>query len=332
MNLAPRGGRQVTARARAWVRVPYADLIAAVGVPLAVAVAAQVGGWIVGLRPVGVLEPAIFAPYGVTAYLAFTFGLLRRVARSSYRSFRPALGSEPTDADAIGESIGTPPLPASIVAIVVFEAFITGSYLSSPAARATVPAAWLDAGAIWAGWMLGVTAFALVLVLAVHQLRVVMSLHARATRIDLFRPASINAFSRLTVTMAVALVPVMAFAASAENPFVQVPVIGAMIVAAFVLPLRGMHDRLVDEKGRLLEASTVRLERVRSRIHAAIDADDVSQAKELQAALSSVLTEREVIAKLSTWPWTSTVFRGFASAVVLPVAVWLAIRLLERFV
>jgi hypothetical protein len=48
--------------------------------------------------------------------------------------------------------------------------------------------------------------------------------------------------------------------------------------------------------------------------------------------MASLLSEREVVAKLSTWPWSSGTFRGIASAVALPILLWFVIRVLERVV
>jgi len=312
--------------------LPYLDAALALGLPLAWIFIAEVVGWVAGSRSVGTVELTIISPAALTAYILTAVVVMRRVATDAFATFRVALGDAVPDPEAISRSLSTPPTRATIVAVVGFELFITGTYLSSPAARASVPDAWPDAGFVWAGWMLAVAAFATIIVFAIHQLRIVVRLHEVAPHIDLFRPAPINAFSRLTVTIAIALLPLMLFGVQAENPLVQVPAMGLLIIASFVLPLRGMHGRLVREKRKLLDASTSRFEVVRTRLHAAIDGGDLSHADELQAALAAVLTEREVIAKLPTWPWTATIFRGFASAVLVPILLWLAIRLLERFV
>jgi len=311
--------------------VPYLDVLLALGLPLLVLVVAELAGWLVGVRPVGTLEPSIIIPATLFAYIALAIVTMRRVALGAFETFRPALGDAVPDPDAIARSLGTPPLRPTLVAIAVFEAIITGSYLSSPSAAATVTDVWPDAGFVWFTWIASVAVFATIVVYAIHQLRIVTRLHAIAPRIDLFRPAPINAFSRLTVTVAIVLLPLMLFGVQAENQLIQVPAMAVLIVASFALPLRGMHGRLVREKRRLLDASTSRFEAVRAQLHGAIDSGELDQAASLQAALAGVLAEREVIAKLPTWPWTATIFRGFASAVLVPILLWLAIRVLERF-
>jgi len=51
----------------------------------------------------------------------------------------------------------------------------------------------------------------------------------------------------------------------------------------------------------------------------------------LNKAISSLLQEREFISKRSTLPWDTGTFRAVASAVLLPVVLFLFTRALERF-
>ena len=56
----------------------------------------------------------------------------------------------------------------------------------------------------------------------------------------------------------------------------------------------------------------------------------MTNADQLDKTLSAVLAERDVIAHLSTWPWSATTFRGFASALLLPIAIFLITRFIDR--
>jgi hypothetical protein len=67
-------------------------------------------------------------------------------------------------------------------------------------------------------------------------------------------------------------------------------------------------------------------------VHDSVDSGDMAQADALQKTMTSLLGEREVVSKLSTWPWSPDTFRGFATALVLPIVIWLVLRLLERVV
>jgi hypothetical protein len=52
----------------------------------------------------------------------------------------------------------------------------------------------------------------------------------------------------------------------------------------------------------------------------------------LNKAFASLLQEREFLLRQSTWPWDTGTFRAVASAVLLPVVLFLVTRALERFV
>ncbi|MFQ5596379.1 MAG: hypothetical protein ACE5HA_19725 [Anaerolineae bacterium] len=52
---------------------------------------------------------------------------------------------------------------------------------------------------------------------------------------------------------------------------------------------------------------------------------------ELHRAMSSLEIEREVLARIPTWPWQPGTLRGVASAVSLPVLVWLIQQILAYY-
>lgn len=167
-------------------------------------------------------------------------------------------------------------------------------------------------------------------------MRQVSRLYRKATNVDIFDPRPVNALSKLTATAALGiLVVAFFFMVPEEDAYVPLATGIALISLAtltFVLPLRGMYERLVMEKNRLLGESHARLKSTLKRIHRTVDEDDLARADELQKTLSSLLAERDVLAKLSTWPWSPGTIRGFGTAAVLPVLLWLVIRALERFV
>jgi hypothetical protein len=91
-----------------------------------------------------------------------------------------------------------------------------------------------------------------------------------------------------------------------------------------------MHERFEAEKDRLLAASTGRLKGVLSELDAATREADLSRADQLDKMLHAVMSERDLLTRLHTWPWSSTTFRGFASALLLPVVIFIITRVIER--
>jgi hypothetical protein len=46
--------------------------------------------------------------------------------------------------------------------------------------------------------------------------------------------------------------------------------------------------------------------------------------------VTSALAERDLLMKLSTWPWTTATIRGFGSALLLPVVIFVITRGIDR--
>lgn len=173
---------------------------------------------------------------------------------------------------------------------------------------------------------------------AVRQLYMVDLLYGLADRVNLFRVKPFYAFSGLAARTGMSFLALAYFIAAIRPEVVKnTPVIQAMIlaivptaIACFVLPLRGMHLRLVEEKDRLLNEANARLETLLARLHARVDGENVADADKIAHQISSVAAEREAISHLSTWPWEATTITGFLTTLVLPVLLWLVQRLLGR--
>jgi hypothetical protein len=93
-----------------------------------------------------------------------------------------------------------------------------------------------------------------------------------------------------------------------------------------------MHGRLVAEKERLQGESEERLQIVFAELNRDVDGRDVARADALNKTLLSMLQQREVLAKLPTWPWPSGTLRGFVTAIFLPPALFLVQRVLGQLV
>jgi hypothetical protein len=101
-------------------------------------------------------------------------------------------------------------------------------------------------------------------------------------------------------------------------------------VACFVLPLRGMHRRLAAEKDRALAEVASRFETVFARLHERVDQEVLTDADKFNLQITSLSAEREVLARVSTWPWEPATLTGFLTTLVLPVFLWVIQRVLER--
>ena len=113
-------------------------------------------------------------------------------------------------------------------------------------------------------------------------------------------------------------------------PYLFLPPIVAII--AFVQPLYGMHGRLVAEKERLRGEAEERLKGLLAEINRDVDARDMSRADGHSKTLGILLQQRDVIAKLPTWPWSTGTLRAFVTAILLPLGLFLVQRFLVQLV
>jgi hypothetical protein len=164
-------------------------------------------------------------------------------------------------------------------------------------------------------------------------------IHGLAEHVNLFRVKPFYAFSGLAARTGMSFL-VLAYSILAirpdivrDTPALQILIVGMLptAIACFVLPLRGMHVRLVAEKDRLLAEANGRYEMLLARLHARVDGEILTDAEKVSHQLSSVAAEREAIARLSTWPWEAATITGFLTTLVLPLLIWLAQRLLGKF-
>jgi hypothetical protein len=186
-------------------------------------------------------------------------------------------------------------------------------------------------------------------------MRIVSQLHRSVARVNLLQPGPLHAMSRLTsrgaiVLLLLQLIPSVPLPAVTEDARLLVRLaVGPFLllaVAAFFLPLRGMHELLEKDRTKRQASVATRIDSTVGELHRVVDDEtDLAQPRDpdssrlaqvridaLNKALASLLQEREFIGKLSTWPWDTTTFRAVVSAVALPVLLFLVTRALEQFV
>jgi len=295
--------------------------------------------WLSGLRPIGDVEPAQVGWGVATAVLLAASHRLRVVAGAAFDAFRPALGTGIADPERARYEITVMPA-RPILILTVFSFIITPLYyVVDPVASQVVGLTPL--GFVPRIITEGATSAILMGVLyqAIRQMRIVSRLHDAADRIDPFRPAPLYAFSRLTSQAGLVLIgfnvlgmvlnPAM-FESSAALTIFAPWLIGFTLVAVavFAVPLLGMHRRLEDEKDRVEGAADGRMRDLLGELNEAIDARATDRVEALDRTISALRHEREILAKLPTWPWSTGTIRGFGSALFLPLVLFLIQRYL----
>jgi hypothetical protein len=194
-----------------------------------------------------------------------------------------------------------------------------------------------DPVALAFGW-LNTSTILLNVSIAIRDLAVVHRLHQRAPRINIFDRRPLFAFSRLTSTIAIATLLLsyvfyLAFPSVAQNPVLYGFILlfnFPLAMAAFALPLYGMHQRMASEKDRLLSDVSLRLQATVHSIHQRMETGKLSDVERFNTLLASLLNEEHYLRTIPTWPWEPGALRGLLTALFLPLAIFAAQRLIEQ--
>ncbi len=294
--------------------------------------------WVTGRLPFGVIDPviAVGVPYG--PYLLGLLAAANFVSKRSLDAFWPATGWPDSERAGWAAAFVNTPGPWGWVSLLIGVPLAIGAFLSAPTS-------WLGRGndplvllvvylpALVFGYSMAPAAF----VHTVRQLRLVSRIHREATRIDPFERGPVYAFSRLTVLTGLGYVLLGYYsltvngAFAAGNLVVLAPLVVTVLVgvATFVVPLWGIHDRLVDEKASLLRGVDDRVGQIGTEMYRRIDAGEFDASKVLTDALAGMTTLRDRIQRLPTWPWPPQLLRGFVSALILPLVIYVLTRLVS---
>ena len=102
-------------------------------------------------------------------------------------------------------------------------------------------------------------------------------------------------------------------------------------VAIFVWPVLGIHRLLVNEKERLLEECSQRLEAATVELHQRVDGGQLEGMMDLNMAIGGLEIEHQAVSRIPTWPWQPETLRLLATALILPLVLLLAQIALQFF-
>jgi hypothetical protein len=340
----------VAASRRSWIdwlrhqldRIPAPRLLVWVSVAMAIGLVDHAVRWQDGSLPRFELRPLFLLEGSFLPLFLFAMRELDAVAQRAFQRIRPALPPlDGPELEAVGHELTRTPGAWAFAAALASPIFAVASVTNEPSSyglRSDSPAA---------TWALAIILSALSafggLVFAAHaigQLRMVTRIH-RAVTVDLFRLQPLYAFSTLTSLTGISLVAIMLFGllflytfasltAFAATDLLMLAALASLAVACFVVPLLGLHGRIDSEKGRRLSEAQATLERALAEVQAKIGTGDFERAKDLNDGLSAARGAVATIAAVSTWPWRPETLRGFLSALVVPVVLWLTTAFLAQ--
>jgi hypothetical protein len=288
--------------------------------------------WLTGVAPVGQVDFAVLTPVPFGLYCVALIQYLNGFAERALRAFAPALDSDPDRVEYWRRQLTT--LPSRPTAIFAIVGSLIGALvlIGSPSNIYELFSRDLVTTSVLVGWVVivGFAANVLLLYHTWHQLRVVRAAHAAATRIDPFQSAPLFAFSGLTARTGLGYLVILYYSLTINGEFnareptlllSYVP-LAILAVACFVLPLTGMHARLAASKANLLAQVETRTRGLTDELFRTIDEGGPTALGQFHDALTSLTIVRDRVVRLPTWPWSIGLFRGFLTAVLLPVAVW----------
>jgi hypothetical protein len=292
--------------------------------------------WLAGQLPVGTIDPLLTSAIFYAPFVLAALAYINRASERALAQFWPATGWPDDEQAAWRYAFVNSPRGFGILTVVVGLVAALGSFVS---ASDTAIGAGLDRTTVLVAYLpSAVLGYGLVVAATVHiarQLRLVARIHREAKAVDPFDRGPVYAFSSLTVRAGLAYVISGYYALTVQGAFQAGNAVAILVlaltfsvgVACFVFPLWGIHERLGREKDLLLRDVDARLSRLGEEMYRRIDAGQFDGTKVVSEALAGVGALRERIARLPTWPWPPNVMRGFISALLLPVIVYIVSRL-----
>jgi hypothetical protein len=298
--------------------------------------------WWDGVYPFGAFLPFHVV---VTAYTAWYFALvsyLDHIALQAIERFRPAFRGDTANYETFKYRLTTmPALPTLLVSMagalwgtMIVAGASQGIFLSDATMILRSPSS------LWFEYFIAITVNIGLFIFvyhAVHQLRVVNTIHTSHTNVDLFQPGPLRAFSWLTAQIAACgiLTAYVWFLSESDltgnvvsvSVFVTLNILG---VVTFIAPLFGIHRMLENEKATALCRASERLHIVLSDLHSHIDKRSYTELDPVNKAIVGIKEEIALLEKVATWPWKPETVRLLITAILLPIVLWLVIRALER--
>jgi hypothetical protein len=296
--------------------------------------------WWNGRLPVGSIDPSRVFIVVVTPYLLWVRFHLDQVACAALDDFRSSLAVDDRELMRLRYELTTLSARTTWLVTVACLVVAVANWLIMPESLLD-PYAGSRARALVAFGPVAVSTLVVVgvtTVHALHQLGMVQQLHDRVATIRLLRTKPLYAFSGLTARTGASMLLFVYFVAAVRPDLVfgspsMKAVFAAIVptaIGCFVLPLRGIHRRIAAEKERALAETAGRIEAVLARLHERVDQANIADADKLNMQLSGLVTERDLLDRVSTWPWEPATLTGFVTTLVLPALVWALQRVVER--
>jgi hypothetical protein len=298
--------------------------------------------WSDGSLSLGIPDVTQVIAAAVPAYLLGLIHYLNSTARKALASYRPLLDLEVQDYALLDYTLTHVPKRLGILALLLGGFLGALSFFSSPADWGVKPTfSILSQGTLLFSALATQIAALYWIIQVVRQARTIDLVHKITKRLDIFRRDPLYSFSSLTLRSSVGLLLALysymfiaLYLGLAPLPttvdWITMGVGVAIALAIFFLPLNRMHSLLAAEKQRVLGEIDGRYSHLVERFNRQIDSGRYAALASTSSAIAALSAQREVVAKISTWPWRPDTLRSLLSTLGLPVILYLLSRLLGR--
>jgi hypothetical protein len=293
--------------------------------------------WLPGEQPWFTFDINFFLYQLWTVEILLFYEFLARDAKNALARFRPLLGTSDDEYNTLEYGFTT--LPARQVIYI--------SLIGIPLGLLFLFTIEGEASALFQYpvlMIIGVVNFSFQQALAlifvyrmIRQLRMVSHLYGSVPRIDLYNLEPVYALSSHTAKTGLIFLLIMYSnillipgTLQLSAIFITAIILTVIASTAFLLPLRGINRRLVDEKKTMLLGIQQRIKMGFAKVDQCFDEDTLGEIGELKTAISALEGQKAYVEKIPTWPWQPATLRGFLSAVLLPIGIWGIQQVLDR--
>jgi hypothetical protein len=266
---------------------------------------------------------------------AFVLGMthfLDRAAMRAIHEFRPALNCDETTFQTLVFEFTTMPrwrtLAFSVAGMCFVIIGLVRGFVPYQLLNLDAPMywQWFHAGAELLLWFVN----GMFIFHTFRQLYLVKQVYDRDAQINLFKLGPLYALSGLTARTALAIV-ILGYGAAFTGSQVTAAEtqLGTFILASFgiflcfLVPLLGIHRRLVQEKTRALGEINARLEATITQVHAEMDEGTLEKIAPLKDLSETLEMQQRVVEKIPTWPWQPETLNVVITALVLPIVLFI---------
>ncbi len=272
-------------------------------------------------------------------YLLALLRYLDRQSRHTLQVMRPVLEISAAAFKRLVETLGATPQGPALLAGLLMLLFAVGVEISgqTPSSYTAIPSSTVFAALYYLIDKVGAFVFGLFVFHIYNKLRMFTMLANQHARVRLFNLRPLQALSKFSGAIALGLLAAV-YGWIVINPellrewLVILFLLGVTGLAAlvFLLPLLGLHRRMVAEKDILLQTLDQRFEDSFAAFDRALAAQDGKAIELLSAKLSGMQIQYERLDSIPTWPWKPETAQLVTTAIALPMLIALAIFVLEQ--